>query len=137
MAVFFISTLVLSILGLTAVLSLKYWELTTGRVVAGSMRPRIDRFFRSVLFWIERVIPTLLRIYVRRAVASALSLIHRVSAELIVHAEHTLEKTLHSLRHTTDVKRGVGEASAFLREVAEHKRKLLNTRSAPVHLRKE
>lgn len=101
------------------------------------VRPTANRFFHVVLLWIERIIPTLARIYTRRAVRSSLTFAHRGTARLVVKTEKGLERTLHTLRHTTDVRRGMGEASLFLREVAEHKKKLLRTQSAPVRFHKE
>jgi hypothetical protein len=135
MALFFTITLAISILGVCGVLWGKHWELTTGQVLLGSVRPRIDRFFQIVLFWIERVLPLLVRVYSRRAAAAALVALHRAFAWMVLEFERLLERTLHTVRHTTDAKRG--EASAFLREVAEHKKRLLHAQNAPVRLHKE
>jgi len=51
-------------------------------------------------------------------------LAHRTTAWSVLQVERMLEKTLHTLRHTTAA-RADGEASAFLREVAEHKKSLI------------
>ncbi len=133
----FTATLITSIVGLVLLLSIKHWELKTGSMVGRNVRPSINRFFHVVLLWSERIIPTLIRIYSRRALRSSLSFAHRGTARLVVKAEKGLEKTLHTLRHSTDVRRGMGEASFFLREVAEHKKQLLRTQNVPVRVRPE
>ncbi len=124
MVLFFTSTLLISALALVLLLCVKRWELNTGRVVGTAVRPSIGRFFCSVSLWVERIIPTLVRVYSKRLWYSSRSFIHKVTALVVVRIEHALEKTLHALRHTTDVRQGGGAASPFLREVSEHKRKL-------------
>jgi len=133
MVLFFTTTLLVSIAGLAAVLYAKHWELTTGNVLFQGIRPRLSAFFHTVLFWIERVMPDLIRAYSRIGWRLFLKEVHRLSALVVLHTERFLERTLHTIRHTTEVKRGVGQASAFLREVSEHKKKLLKTKQTPTN----
>ena len=127
MVPFFTITLLFSILGLTSLIGVKRWELTTGGVLGARVRPSVGKFFHHVLVWIERVLPRLLVSYVERMLRTAQSAVHRASAYLVLHAEHWLEYTLQMVRHKTDARRGMGEVSVFLREVAEHKKKLIKT----------
>lgn len=125
MVLFFTATLLLSILGLVSLIALKRWELRTGGVLGGAVRPHVSQFSRTVLVWFERVLPALLRQNAARAGAVLRTALHRGVAQGVLHAEHGLERTLYLLRHTTEEKPMLGEASAFLREVAEHKKQLL------------
>lgn len=127
MAIFFIVTLALSIVGMVLLLGIKQWELRTNNLLWVSVRPRVGNFFHTFLFWIERVLPALVRVYGHRAIRAANVWVHRKAAQGVLFAEHWLERVLHTLRHTTDTKRDAprGVASAFLQEVAEHKKKLI------------
>ena len=130
MASLFIATLLFSVVGLVALIWAKHWELTTGRVILGGVRPQVGQFFHVVLFWIERVLPALARGYSRLFFREALAFLHRGTAALVLWVENLLERILHSVRHTTDVHHvhSAAQASAFLREVAAHKKQLLETR---------
>ena len=125
MVLFFTTTLLASIVGLLLLLSVKQWELRTGAVLGGRVRAPVGNFFHTALLWLERILPTLTRVFLRRAFRASVAFVHRASAWGVLWAEWTLEHVLHVLRKTTSVRHGVGEASVFLREVAEHKRKLL------------
>ena len=124
MVPFFISTLCVSIVGLSALLYAKHRELTTGKIFFADARPRLADFFHTVLFWIERVLPTLAHDYARLLWHRTLHYVHTGTAYVVLKAEHYLERILHTLRHTTEMNRGVGQASDFLRQVAEYKEKL-------------
>ena len=124
MVPFFITTLLTSILGLSLLLALKHWELRTGAVLGGRMRAPVGNFFHTTLLWLERILPTLIRVFWRRAFRATVAFVHRSSAWAVLWTEWALEHVLHLLRKTTSTRR-IGEASVFLREVAEHKRKLL------------
>ena len=95
MAFIFLSTLLFSIIGILSLFLLKYWELQTGKMVAGSLRPKTHRFFHTVLFWIERVIPTMVRVYSQQALQAALGFVHRAVAFLVLFTERLLERALH------------------------------------------
>ena len=142
MAALFMAGLGISIIGLILLITIKRWELRTGNVLFGSVRPRADVFFRNVLLWVCRILPRLVKIYTMRAARTGLAYAHRGSAWALLEAERKLEQWLAFLRHSTDPRRlstsGLSEASsAFLREVAEHKRKLLKAQSGHVRLHKE
>jgi len=124
MALFFTITLVLSIAGMLSLLAFKRYELSSGTVIFAGIRPAIGDFFRRALWWIEKVLPALARAYSRRIMRWCKVTLERAIAQGILWIEYTLEKILRSVREKTDAPRAEGEASAFLREVAEHKRKL-------------
>ena len=135
MVLFFTLGLILSILGMVGLLGFKRYELTSGQVLFASARPALGAFFRQALWWIEKVLPALVRVYTIRAVRYCKVSLQRTLARSILWLEHTLERMLHTVREqTTTAVRSPGEASAFLREVAEHKRTLSRrTRKAHVH----
>jgi hypothetical protein len=124
MALFFTVLLGISIAGLVGLLAVKRWELSGGRVVMGSLRPAAGRMLGEGLHFVERQAPQLVRAAAMRAYAATRVLVHRLVAWVVLHTEHLLERTLAGLRGATQT-RGEGEASEFLREVAEHKKSLL------------
>jgi hypothetical protein len=124
MALFFSITLGISIVGLILILVLKRIEMRTGRVMLRGARPSVGRLFAGVLFFLGRVIPGVVR-------ASFISLfhlmkrgVHFIRVEFARMFEKRLEGLLHRVRETTRSERNRGEASGFLREVADHKRSL-------------
>ncbi len=125
MVPFFLSTLLISVCGLVTLFGVKYWELRTGGVIFAGLRQKMGWYFSTIALWGERIIPALARIYGRRAWRSMQGYVHQTIARIVVVAEYWLERTLHQLRRTTEVRYAPGEASPFLREVAEHKRKLI------------
>lgn len=124
MALFFTVTLGISIVGMLLLLGFKRYELVSGNVLFASRRPAIGSFFKHTLWWIEKVLPALVRAYSRRAWHFCKTMLQQSIAKSILWVEHSLERVLHTVREQTTVERTPGEASAFLREVAEHKRKL-------------
>lgn len=125
MVPFFITLLCVSIFGIVSLLTVKRWELTTGSVVGASVRPKIGAFFHHILVWFEHVLPALLHMHARKTAHEVRQYIHKTTAHTVLVTERGLEKALRFLRHATEPKRGAGEVSAFLREVGEHKKKLL------------
>lgn len=126
MVFFFLSTLGVSIVGMTGLLMFKRIELTTGRVVFERLRSTVGIFFHWALLWSEQVLPELLRLWARRAVTICRNVAREGIAQGILLLEGGLEWVLHLIRRTTsEPRRGNGEVSAFLREVAEHKKKIL------------
>ncbi len=135
MALFFSITLLVAILGMVSLVAVKRWEIKTGSVVFGGVRPAVGRVCATTLLWVERIIPALVRIYGRRAWRTALASAHRAIAHAVLYAERLLERTLVYIRHvTSSAPRRSGEVSAFLREVGEHKKRLL--KSSQVRVRK-
>jgi hypothetical protein len=129
MVLIFIALLLVSIAGISGVLFLKHRELSTGNVVMAGFRPHADRFFHSALFWIERVIPTLARVWSAHVLRGAMSAIQRSIAAAILYIEQVLARVLAKLRRSTEVRHEAGEASPFLRAIAEHKKALSVERS--------
>lgn len=124
MALFFTFTLGISLVGLVGLLTLKSWELQTGRVLFTGARPAMGQFFHRVVFWVEHIVPRLIRLTLKRIAQAGMALLHRVVAWVVVHVEKGLEYVLFRLRHSTSTETKQ-EASPFLREVAEHKKELL------------
>ena len=124
MVLFFTAGLVLSILGMVGLLGFKRYELVSGTVLFVSVRPAVGHFFKQALWWVEKVLPALVRMYTIRFVRFCRIVLQRGIARSILWLEHILELVLDTVREQTAVTRMPGEASAFLREVAEHKRKL-------------
>ncbi len=138
MVLFFTTTLLVSCAGLVLLLSIKRWELNSGRIVGSRIRPWTQRLSHGISLWFERILPKLVQMYTKLAWQSILTSIHKVTARIVVGVEVKLEKTLHTLRHTTETRRGVQEEpSVFLREVSEHKRKLLQAQRGRPQLRKK
>lgn len=90
-----------------------------------SLRPRLNRVFHNSLVFVERVLPALVRVGVERAVLLAIRTVQRLIAQSIVLAEYWLQRALDMLHMTNHVPHPTTPASAFLREVAEHKKSLL------------
>jgi len=127
MTLFLIAVLAVSIAGMTSLLVLKRWELTTGHIVGGRARPALGAFMYRMLAWVEHVLPGLAREWAAHALRLMRAALHRLAALLVVFAERTLEKTLGLLRRTTQVPQSDSQASAFLREVSAHKKQLLKS----------
>ncbi len=123
MVILFATLLSVSILGLTGLIGVRRYELVSGRVIFANVRPTLGAWAGALLHFLERVAPSTVRYFAMRLYARVSELVHRYTAWAVLHAERLLEQTLQVLRHTT-AKEGGGEASAFLREVAEHKEQL-------------
>ena len=125
MVTFFTATLVISMVGLVLLIGVKRWEMTTGRVVWASVRPAVGEALHRVVLFFERVLPGLLRAGVTRAIAGVRAFAHRAAAWGVLILERVLESVLHGLRRKTSVRHVRREQSSdFLREVAEHKKKI-------------
>lgn len=107
-----------------SLLVLKRYELNSGRVFLGSARPAVGNFFHHTLSWFEYVLPGLMRVGARTLYLTARRVLHAWGARLVVRLEQWLERALKSVRRTTAVPRQGKQSSAFLRQVAEHKKKL-------------
>lgn len=125
MVLFFTTTLALSIVAMVLLLTLKRYELATGRVVFAGARPALNSFFHTVLWFGQQVLPELARNQIERGWNVLLAGVQRAIAYTIVSVEHVLERILHTVRERTQSVRPSGEPSAFLREVADHKKTLL------------
>lgn len=126
MAEFFSLTLAVSLVGLIILIALKSYELSTGRVFLGGLRPKIGNFFHRVLLIIERGVPGLAHVLTRRALHAGRVRVSGMFARAILFFEKHLENILHVVRQKSQAPRsGNGATSQFLQEVAAHKQKLL------------
>ena len=125
MVLFFSATLGISIVGIWALLVLKRFEMTTGKVLGGRVRPSVDAFFHAGLVWVEHRAPALLRFWLNYALANGKKFLRYAAAHSILALERLLRRVLQLLHYTTQPGENTGEVSRFLREVAEHKKKLL------------
>lgn len=128
MTVLLIALLCVSIVGIAAILFIKQWETSHRKLVLSRVRSKAGEALGAGLNFVEKRAPTIVRTKTSRGYAAALVLLHRGVAWTVLFAEHLLEKTLHTLRHTTAA-RGDGKVSEFLREVAEHKKLLQDSSS--------
>ncbi len=124
MVIFFTALLAASIVGLVALIGLKRWEMQTGGVVLGSIRPKVGHFFHTCVVFVERTLPALARAALVRAALAARRGARAAVAWGVIVTERVLESTLARLRHKTDLPPGPRRQSDFLREVAEHKKKI-------------
>lgn len=130
MVLFFTILLAISIAGLVSMLMVKRWELRTGSMLLAGTRPHVSQASHRFLVWIERVLPHLISQLAQRGAREGRVLVHRGAAYSLLWAEHMLERVLAKLRGVTEQPRSSKEASAFLREIAEHKRQLVQNKEA-------
>jgi hypothetical protein len=126
MLLFLTLILVLSSLAMAALLYVKHWELTTGRLMFAPIRPYVSRIAARVLAVFEHHVPNASARAVRYSVRWTRTRFRDALARMLLTVEHSLEVMLDNLKHGLTSPRGMGgqASSAFLREVAEHKRKL-------------
>lgn len=128
MVIFFISTLAVSLVAMVILLAAKHYELTTGRVMFAGARPRMSAFFETTSRWGQKILPALAREQLERLIKLAMANVQRALAQIIVTFEHVLERVLRAVRERTEPAHPYREPSAFLREVADHKKHLLYKR---------
>jgi hypothetical protein len=124
MVPFFTITLIISIAAISMLFLLKQIELSTGSVIFGSMRPKINRFFKTVLVLVERVLPGLAHEGFMHVLGRLRVWAMKVLAHAVLKVEVGLQKALHWLREKVHPQHHRGEASPFLKEVGEYKKKL-------------
>mgnify|MGYP000178302651 CR=1 FL=1 len=127
MVLFFTTTLIISIAGMSALMMLKQIEISTGVIILARIRPQVNRFFHAILLVIERSLPAL----VREAIVAVLKRLRGALQKMLAHGilwfETTLQNLLHLLREKTHPQHHRGEASAFLKEVGEYKKQIETT----------
>jgi hypothetical protein len=134
MVVLFSTTLAISIVGLITLISLKRWEMSGGRVVGAAMRPAVGEFFHRCVVFVERVLPALALHLLMRGWAALRAFARAVVAWGVLVVERVLESTLHGIRRKTSVPHArQAKSSDFLREVAEHKKKLLEVEDRAIY----
>lgn len=131
MALFLTAVLVVSSVGMVSVLLIKRYELNSGRVLFGGVRPRVGSFFTRNLKWVEEALPSMLSNAGRRAYLYVRHNLERGAAFAVIFLEQGLIRVLRTLRRSTSAPaaKESSEASPFLREVAEHKKKILEDRT--------
>ncbi len=125
MALFFSISLGVSATGLVLLLVLKRHELRTGRMFLARMRPQRGGVAHSGVMFVEHVLPSLVVSSIKQFFVATRLAARAALARGILLFEHVLQRMLLFVRDMTQPPQGGGPASAFLREVAEHKRKLL------------
>jgi hypothetical protein len=118
--------LIASSAALALLLYAKHWELTTGRMLLPGVRPHLESASQRMLSAIERHLPMALARMLGRLGLWLRIRARDLLARLIITVETTLQAILDHLKHGLSPSKGSSAApsSAFLREVAEHKRKL-------------
>src|SRR3989344_338292 len=117
------TTLAVSILGLVFLIGFKWWEDKTGRTILPQARARVGERIRAGVSVAREKVPALLSRIGTAWFQVAREVFKRVLARTLLLSEETLEQTLRHLRRVERKHRG-GEASSFLKEVAEHKKQL-------------
>ncbi len=125
MVLFLTVAVLISATGMVLVLVLKSYEMRTGRLFLGSLRPPVARSLHNSVLFIEYILPGLARRGVRGAWLAARAVLKAGAARAILFFEAALERMLSIIRDAMQPPRGGGQASQFLRDVAEHKRQLL------------
>jgi hypothetical protein len=130
---FFTATLLFSTVGIIVLLVAKRFEMKTGRVFLGGVRPSVGAFFHTALVTVERVLPALVSQVLKQTARAFSWLMHNGTARGVLMLERALEKTLAGIRYATTHPPAVraGKASVFLQEVAEHKKNLLKRANPP------
>ncbi|MES2007039.1 MAG: hypothetical protein V4436_02945 [Patescibacteria group bacterium] len=123
---FFTISLCVSVIGILMLFVLKQIELSTGHVILSSARPKVNRFFKTCLLLIERVLPGLVREGIWAVLMRLRGLLTKTLARWILSFETMLKNILHVLREKFNPHHSRGEASAFLKEVGEYKKQLEN-----------
>ena len=124
MASFFIILLLVSLAGMVMLMTLKQIELSTGSILFASMRPKVNRFFKTCLIMVERVLPGLVKGGIAQMFLQMRALMQKALAHAILRFEEWLKSMLHLIREKTHPAHARGEASAFLRQVGEYKKQI-------------
>ena len=126
MTLFFFITLCFSATMLVLLLGVKRYEMNTGHVIFMRARPKAARIVHIVVLFIQHVLPFIARRSAAQAFRLARAGVSNMLARLTLYIETSLRRLLLAIQQGMQPKRGGGVTSAFLREVAEHKKKLLN-----------
>jgi hypothetical protein len=126
MVSFFTTTLFISIGAIIFLLLVKQIELSTGHVLFSSVRPKVNRFFKTCLVLVERVLPALVREGLWGVFNGVKGTVQKLLAHALLWSETTLQKMLQTIREKTHPSHIRGEASAFLKEVGEYKKQIEN-----------
>ena len=120
------AVLLFSCAGMALLFWAKNWELTTGRVLLAPIRPRLHTFSHNTLVFIEGHMPRALQQFAARAFVWMRTFARHSVARVLLSAESGLEHALYGLRHgIVPPQESQGQASQFLREVTEYKKRLM------------
>lgn len=119
-----IGILVFSIVGMVAILSVKRYELTTGKLILGSVRPGLSRKSSRAHFVVTRWLPAYVLYVLFRMYVYVRGWVQKLAARLVLFLERVLERVLIEVKERTTPNRAPGEASPFLREVGKYKEEI-------------
>lgn len=124
MASFLTITLLASAFLLALMLGLKRFEMRRGRVLFSGLRPRTGGLMHRGVVFVESALPALAVGLAHGAGHGLRSLARRAMAQTILLFEQFLHRLLALMHDMTRPPQAGGPASAFLQEVAQHKRAL-------------
>lgn len=126
MLFFLTSILIFSSLAMMLLLYVKHLEMRSGRLLFAKIRPHVSAASVRLTATVEQHIPVVLERALRYALHWIRVRVRDIVARILLTVEHSLEAMLDGIKHSLTPPHGAsGQASsAFLREVAEHKRKL-------------
>src|ERR1700682_2718796 len=112
MVFFFIVLLLISVAGMLVLLLVKHYELSTGRLIFASSRPKLSKFSSRMVFLFGTAVPLYVAWQAERSYKALSSWLHKGVARGVVTLEYWLESVLHTVREKTAATRAPGEASA-------------------------
>jgi hypothetical protein len=125
MTLFFFISLCVSAFGLVLLLGFKRYEMRTGRVVFARLRPAMRRVIHPIVLFVQYLLPFMARRSIAVTVRAARAGLTATLARVTLYLEATLARMLAAVQQAMQPRRGGGQASSFLQEVADHKRRLL------------
>ena|SRR3989344_6190705 len=126
MLIFLTLVLICSSLAMTLLLYIKHWELRSSKLLFARIRPPIAAASTRLVRTVEHHVPAVVERVLRYVLFWIRVRVRDVVARVLLTVEHSLEAMLDGLKHSLTPPREAGgqASSVFLREVAEHKRKL-------------
>lgn len=119
------TSLCVSAILLLLLVSVKRYEMNTGRVVFLGMRKVVYRMLHPVVLFVQYLLPFLAKRSLSLTAQAVRVGLSRTLARAVLYLEMLLARMLTGIQNMMQPKRGGGQASSFLQEVADHKRKLL------------
>ncbi|MDE2212924.1 MAG: hypothetical protein KGJ34_00065 [Patescibacteria group bacterium] len=128
MVIFLTAVLLCSSLGMVLLLAIKHWEVSKDRMLFRSTRAQVNESFAIYLNFFASRLPSLAQEKGRTHIEAVEVWCKGMLARVLLKAEGVLERMLRTLKQTTAPHSAQGQVSAFLQEIAEHKRTLAHTR---------
>src|SRR5581483_1867255 len=94
MVLFFITSLITSLIALSLMLGVKYYELSSGHLLFGARRERMSRFSTRMTFLFGTAIPHYIRYEVRRMYRNLWVVAHNVLAYVVLKVQAWLDSLL-------------------------------------------